>query len=575
MLQRGALDNALAYVDSSIQLNTILGNKRDIGLGLFNSSIIYRQLGDTAMALEAIEKALHIFTEINEQRGIAFIHNTLGLILTAQNKYDTALVHLSKALEIRKRLNDKMGIGVVHSNLGRLYSRQNRLKAAAENFNKSLVILNELNHKKGKCVIHIELCHIALKEGALTQAQELGTYALLIAKELGYPDLISRASKLLSEVHGLNNESIKSLEHFELHLLMQDSLQSKDIQKKISNREMKFELVEKENERMMLQKENELRELAVQHQEETSNRQRWVILLSAGATLLILLLTGLAYRQYSLKKRSNEQLEVKNATIESQQVQITEGIEYARNLQRIIMVDEADITKELSDCLLINQPRNIVSGDFHWFKKVNGRIHIAMIDCTGHGVPGALISVIGNDLLHDIVEESPMALPGEILSSLHSRIIDILQPEEGEKFVNAGMEMGICTIDKKNNTMEFAGANMPLFMLKGESVEELRPDIQSIGYSAFFRKVRKNLDFKTNQIPLKSDTSYYMVTDGFIDQFGTRDKEKYGKNRLMSLLAKTSDQNMIEQKNQIIQTMGVWMGSTTQTDDLSMIGFRI
>ena len=135
--------------------------------------------------------------------------------------------------------------------------------------------------------------------------------------------------------------------------------------------------------------------------------------------------------------------------------------------------------------------------------------------------------------------------------------------------------MGICTIDKKNNTMEFAGANMPLFMLKGESVEELRPDIQSIGYSAFFRKVRKNLDFKTNQIPLKSDTSYYMVTDGFIDQFGTRDKEKYGKNRLMSLLAKTSDQNMIEQKNQIIQTMGVWMGSTTQTDDLSMIGFRI
>ena len=138
MLQRGALDNALAYVDSSIQLNMILGEKRDLGLGLFNSSIIYRQLGDTLMALEAIEKSLNIFTEIHYQRAIALIHNTMGLILTAQNKYDTALVHLNKALEIRKKLNDNMGIGVVHSNLGRLYSKQNRLKAAAVNFNKSL-----------------------------------------------------------------------------------------------------------------------------------------------------------------------------------------------------------------------------------------------------------------------------------------------------------------------------------------------------------------------------------------------------------------------------------------------------
>ena len=239
------------------------------------------------------------------------------------------------------------------------------------------------------------------------------------------------------------------------------------------------------------------------------------------------------------------------------------------------MVEEKDINKEFSDCLIINQPRNIVSGDFHWFKKVNGRIHIAMIDCTGHGVPGALISVIGNDLLNDIVEKHPNALPGEILSNLHSMLIDILKSEEGIKNVNAGMDMGICTLDKEKNTLKFAGANMPLFMVKNELVEEFKPDIKSIGYSAFFRKVRKNLDFKTNQIQLENGATYYMVTDGFIDQFGAKNKEKYGKKRLLSLLTNTDNQNMTEQKNNIVQKMGTWMGSTTQTDDLSMVGFRI
>ena len=154
-------------------------------------------------------------------------------------------------------------------------------------------------------------------------------------------------------------------------------------------------------------------------------------------------------------------------------------------------------------------------------------------------------------------------------------LIDILKSEEGTKNVNAGMDMGICTLDKEKNTLGFAGANMPLFMVKNELVEEFKPDIKSIGYSAFFRKVRKNLDFKTNQIQLENGATYYMVTDGFIDQFGAKNKEKYGKKRLLSLLTNTDNQNMTEQKNNIVQEMGTWMGSTTQTDDLSMVGFRI
>ena len=528
---------------------------------------------DTVLYL--CQKALDIFRENDHQGSTAIILHTMGIIFTTQNNYTRALKHLNGSLEIREGINDQKGMAVVYRDLGHLYAQQNELNKAMDYFNTALAIYTTLNHKRGKSIIHAELGGITLEKGNIAKAMQHGNYSLSAGKKLGYPQLIGNAAKLLAKIYEHKKDHSKALEHFELHLQMQDSLQSKDIQKKISNQEMKYALAIKENEHQVLEKENELKKLQVQHQQETTKKQMWVMLLAAGAILLLLLLTALAYRQYALKKRSNEQLGIKNETIESQQSQITESIEYARNLQRNIMVSEGDIKKDLTDCLLINQPRNIVSGDFHWFKKVNGRVHIAMIDCTGHGVPGALMSIIGNNILHNILEDDPIILPGDILSRLHTGIIEALKGEEDTRRVNAGMEMGICTIDKNAGSLTFAGANLPLFMVKDGSMEEVRPVNNAIGYSAFFRRVRKNLAFENNEIKLEEEAAYYMVTDGFVDQFGKKDKEKYGKKRLMKILVNTSDQPMAEQRKEIIKAMASWMGATQQTDDLSMVGFRV
>ena len=166
---------------------------------------------------------------------------------------------------------------------------------------------------------------------------------------------------------------------------------------------------------------------------------------------------------------------------------------------------------------------------------------------------------------------------GNILSRLHTGIIEALkgEGEQSAEDVNAGMEMAICTIDKNAGLLTFAGANLPLFMVKDGAMEEIRPANNAIGYSAFFRRVHKNLAFENNEIKLEGEAAYYMVTDGFVDQFGTKDKEKYGKKRLMELLVNTNDQTMAEQRKVIMRDMASWMGPTQQTDDLSMVGFRV
>lgn len=397
----------------------------------------------------------------------------------------------------------------------------------------------------------------------------------LCAQNQHKADSLKKAYLSLSKMYEQNNNYEKALENYLMHLKMKDSLSTLKIKEEISNQEKKRSLSGKENERKVLEKENQINEVLVLHQKEKSRKQKLIMGLAAGVIILLVLLSYLAYRGYSLKKRANLSISTKNKTIEDQQEQITESIEYARNLQRNIMVTEEKICSDLADCLLINKPRNIVSGDFHWYKKIQDKVFIAMIDCTGHGVPGALTSIIGNNQMHNIINENPLLSPGEVLSKLHYKIIKALKVEKDSTEVNTGMEMALCIIDKKNNLLTYAGANMPLFVLRDDHIEEIEPTKQGIGYSAFFRKALENIEFKNNTIKLEDDVSYYMTTDGIIDQFDHNNKNKYGKQRLLDLLIKTGKQNMASQKQNIISDINIWKGETPQTDDVSLVGFRV
>ena len=305
--------------------------------------------------------------------------------------------------------------------------------------------------------------------------------------------------------------------------------------------------------------------IAVQKQEiSTQKRMLFWALLSIA---LILGFLGLVYKYYLDKKKSNLILAEKNR-------KITESINYARRIQHAILIRDDEILKILPNSFIYFQPLNIVSGDFYWISKHEEKVIVAAIDCTGHGVPGAFMSLICNSILYEIIVEKRILNPSEILSRLNKGIIALLRQDNEENSSMDGMELSLCVIDKQNSLIEFAGAMNPGFVVKGNKVDMLEADVQTIGGMNYFLDKSKDAEFTTTRVKLEKDMSLYLLSDGFTDQFGGPDNKKYNIKRFKQLLSDIQQYSMDEQKEAIHRAMLEWKGNNEQIDDILIMGIR-
>jgi len=262
--------------------------------------------------------------------------------------------------------------------------------------------------------------------------------------------------------------------------------------------------------------------------------------------------------------------------------QITDSIDYAKNIQDSILEKPESILSNFSDGFIFYKPKDVVSGDFYWYASTvsnnneegidnNTKIVYAAIDCTGHGVPGGFMSMIGNNLLRKIVKEKNITSPEQILEDLHQDVVEILKQHQGNN--RDGMDMTIVSIDKQNKALEFAGAKNPLWYLQEGALFEIRGDTSPVGGD--WQGDIKERSFTKHHINIEKPTTFYMFSDGFQDQFGGKKGKKFMRGRFKKLLLNIHQKPFEEQEKILEKTLQDWKGTQEQIDDIMILGFKI
>jgi serine phosphatase RsbU (regulator of sigma subunit) len=302
--------------------------------------------------------------------------------------------------------------------------------------------------------------------------------------------------------------------------------------------------------------------------------------LNLSFTAIIIYLSTMRLKKELSK--NHKKLAEKNIIIEKQRVKLVDSINYAKHIQQSILVEEADMQEIFPESFIYSQPKDIVSGDFYWVSEIkengNSIYIVAVADCTGHGVPGAFLSMIGTMLLNKIVKEKHILHPALILKELHTGICDSLRLETNADASEDGMDIAICAINPATQTIEFAGAMNPLYVLSkpgGGQIEVINGDSKSIGGTVLERNLSPDVSFTNHTLPFEKDMVLYLFSDGYMDQFQAGQKLRFGSKQFKSILAESAHLPMQEQKEILVNTFNEWKKDSLQLDDVLVIGLKI
>ncbi|NOY36859.1 MAG: SpoIIE family protein phosphatase [Chlorobi bacterium] len=273
-------------------------------------------------------------------------------------------------------------------------------------------------------------------------------------------------------------------------------------------------------------------------------------------------------RTAEIQKQKTE-IEKQKEIIERKNIDITDSIRYAKRIQNALLPSLQVLKDNLKDSFVLYLPKDIVSGDFYWVKEKNGSVVIVAADCTGHGVPGAFMSMLGISFLNEIVEKDNITSPEKILNTLRDKVIKALKQKDMDAGSKDGMDIAICTYDKKLNQLTFAGANNPLYLVRNKALAQTTGNRMPVAIHVIMD------NFTKHDIPIQPGDSLYLFSDGYVDQFGGPDGKKFINKRFKQLLIDIQDEKMLIQKEILYKTISAWRGKHEQIDDIVVLGFKV
>ncbi len=522
----GQHDSALVfYKEAEATLSKLNIDHPKLPIVLSNIGASYLELNDTLKSEVAFIEALRISKVHNNQRGLASAYDHLGvLVYFYRHNYDSAVAMLNHAIAIYEATGSKIGLSEAHVHLGQIYFGEKKYPEAVA----------------------------SLKEG------------LIISEEIGDYYNLKVYYRILSELYEKTGDPVAALDYHKKLMDVKDTLFNLNNTSLVS--EMKTQL---ENEK----KQREIESLNAQGQRQT------VILYSAIAVgILILLLAIVALNRYLVKKRAGELLAVQNSEIQHQKniieeknKDITDSIYYAQRIQNAILPSKEQIKTIFSESFVLFRPKAIVSGDFYWFEESGDYKLFSVVDCTGHGVPGAMLSVVGHNFLNKAVHDEKLIMPDKLLQFLNENISKMLRQKHEDKVIQDGMDIALCAYHEKSQTLYYSGSFNSMYYIRKEELHEVKSDKIFIGN--FYQEPDKK--FTLHSIKVEKGDLFYVFSDGFADQFGGPTGKKFKYKPFKELLLSMNNEKMQTQEEQLSIAFENWKNNLDQVDDVCIIGVRV
>lgn len=582
----GKYSQSIDYYFLGLDIATEHGITEQEGYAYLNLANLYIYQEYCNNALDNLKKAEEIALKIDSKSMLSYVYLYIGRTLVLKNEPSRALEFFQKALNIRIETNSIPEQAVCYKYIGDVYLSMNDQQAALMSYDKSLSVIDRDADRSLYADLLEKKSTISFQQKDLNRAKALAKQSLNIAHEIGASFTARNATQTLANIALSRGEYQMASEYLNRIIDFNSHLFSQQLSEKIFLLEYQLEKQQKEAKIEMLNKDNIIKELKLEKAKSYNFTFLFIIIL-----LLALFITSLFLLK--VRRKRNDLLEAQNQEIASQRQKIeqknnhlqnaytviegyiskiTDSIQYAKKIQEAVLPNFDSLKSYFTDCYCYYLPKDFVSGDFYWITTKGNTLYVAVADCTGHGVPGAFMSIIGMDLLSQAVNQQSINEPAKILDYLNVEIRKKLRKEaQDELILKDSMDIAIISYQKSDNKIQYSGALVPLTIVRNGKLLEHKPQFTSIGVSPeLFKR-----SFKQQTIDIQPGDWIYLYSDGYMDQFGGENKRKYMRSQFFSTLLDISQYGGERQKDELKKKFMDWKGNNEQIDDVLVLGIKV
>lgn len=616
---------AKEYCQTSANLYEAIGNKLQLAHVLSLLCDIHNYMGENELATQKCVRSLTIYDELGIEEHKPALLNTMGSINYDLRAFERAREYLLLSMELSRKYEKDYELSSAYISMGEVLRETEDYEGALDFFRKALALDRSNEDDKGMSYAYYNIGRtrilqqeneraISLLEGALDLAEDFGDLMLQakatlelgkaymnlnqldkafeylnrslgLAKKIGTSPILKECYLSIANYYYRVGDFEEALVNFRIYDLEQQRLYEIESAQRIAEIETVYETDKKSAQIQQYQREQEIQELQ-------ANERKMVNYGLIIGIVLFGVMGMVLYSKYNLKNKANLELERQKEAINVQKVKIekqrdeivsksklleeskqdiTDSIMYAKRIQLSLLPEKNQLKHLFPDSMVFFRPKDIVSGDFYWIHEVEDKVIVAVLDCTGHGVPGAFMTVLSNSILNELILENCVNSPNVILSLMDTKIREALHQHQGhEDATSDGLDMSVCIIDRKTLEVSYSGAQMPVYVTQQGRLLQLEPNRYSLGGSFFSEK-----NFSNQCIKLKQGDMVYMATDGFQDQFGGPKDKKFMRKNFMALLESIHEEPVTSQIVMITEAFENWKGEQVQTDDVLVLGLRM
>jgi len=598
---KGDLKNSIFHYQQSLKLSEELRDSMMIARNYNNLGIVHKEIRSFKDALNYFERSVALFDKLNDDRSLAANYLNIGVIYEEMSDLENALTYQLKALDLLLISNDLSNLSACYNNFGVIYEDLKQYQKSIEYHKKGLVIREAIGDKKGISKSKSNIGALLNKINKPDEAIALCNEALVLAEELKTIEEMEYACSCLYEGMKAKGDYNKALDFYEKMIAYRDSLSNYEQAREIAKKEAEFDYDKKTTASTIRNEEiQKVKDAQIFARDEQLKREVMGKYMLFGGLFLVLAFSGFLYNRIKITRKQKSIIETQKHIAEEQNKEILDSITYAKRIQEALLKNESSQEIKSPGHFIYYKPRDIISGDFYWKGEHGSWWYICVGDCTGHGVPGALLTMLGVSFMNEIINSPQRFSPAKLLNKLREKFVKELSQSGKPGDTQDGMDISLLAINKDTLEAEWAGANNSLWVFRNANdessvsggkgglvnnlqnkisskllpgfnltIHEFHPDKQPIG---FYSQMNP---FTHHQMQLKKSDAIYLFSDGLQDQFGGDNKKKLKISNVKNLLAKVSSAEINAQPGIINDFFMEWKGDLEQVDDVCVIGIRI